>query len=91
MTDKDTSVPEDNQTQELALITNVIYGYHVDHGVGLLYGLQLLGGNAILFMDAGTVNGILAETKLNNVMSLKGRPCSVNLDENKTVTFDKLI
>lgn len=80
----------DETVQQMALITQISYGY-TDNGVGLLFGLQLLDGATVLFMEAGAVTKLLSETKLVNIMSLKGRPCAVNIDINKVVTFSHLI
>jgi len=80
----------DEQKHEMALITQVSYGY-TDNGVGMIFGLQLLNGATFLFMDASTVTKLLTESKIGDITRLRGRPCAVNVDENKVVTFSHLL
>lgn len=86
---EDTKVPE--VRRELAMITNVAYGYQEKSGVGLVYSLQLLEGQTVLFMEAAKVTEILTERKISNVMNLKGSACSVNVDEGEIISFESLL
>ena len=79
-----------NPTRELAIITQLVYGYN-DKGVGMVFGIQLLDGTATLFMEVNAVTNLLLETKAANIMTLQGRPCAVNVTPDKVVSFDGMV
>lgn len=81
---------EDNKALEMGMIVDVSYGF-TNAGVGLGMEIRTLEGNTVLFMEAGSVTQLLIDIKLSNIMALRGRPCAVSIDEDKTVRFERLI
>lgn len=81
---------EDKKDIEMGMIVDVSYGF-TKAGVGLGMEIRTLGGNTILFMESAAVTQLLTDIKLANVMALRGRPCAVSIDEDKTVRFEGLI
>lgn len=79
-----------NQDLELAIITDISYGYVDNQGVGLSLAVRILRGGAVVFMDAENVTQFLNDTKISNITAFNGKPCIVRVKDN-TITFVNML
>lgn len=76
--------------EEMAYVLNVGYGYVEGQGVGLQLEVRLINGAAMILVDAETANKMIEETKMGNVLGIKGKPVAVTV-EDKVVKFSRFL